>query len=128
MSKPKVLIVDDNAEIRNVLRTTLKNHVDSDVFEAKDGQEAMNLIRLKKPNIVILDIMMPGEIDGLNVCDFIKYSAEFRSIFVVLLTAKDTKEDVFRGMEARANMYLTKPFSPDGLAEIVLNYNKHASS
>lgn len=122
-NKTKILVVDDDAISRELLHIAFDTHTEWEVFEAADAQEAINSVKILKPDIIILDIMMPGDKDGLDVCDFIKSSQEFKSIFVVLLTAKDTKADVYRGMDTRANMYLTKPFNPQGIVEIIQNYN-----
>lgn len=122
-NKTKILIVDDDAISRELLQIAFKTHTEWEVFEACDALEAINSVKTVKPDIIILDIMMPGDKDGLDVCDFVKLSPEFKSTFVVLLTAKDKKTDVYRGMETRANMYLTKPFSPKGIVDIIANYN-----
>ncbi len=116
----KILIVDDNIQIRQLLRITFSTNPNNVLFEASNGQEALDLIRSKSPDIVFLDIMMPGDIDGLDVCEFIKTS-EYKSCFVVLLSAKGQKTDIELGLERGANMYLTKPFSPMALLEIVEN-------
>jgi two-component system phosphate regulon response regulator PhoB len=122
-NKTKILVVDDDAISRELLHIAFNSHTDWEVFEAADAAEAINSVKTVKPEIIILDIMMPGDKDGLDVCDFVKSSPEFKSIFIVFLTAKDKKADVYRGMETRANMYLTKPFSPKGIIEIISNYN-----
>jgi len=116
----KILIVDDNMQIRQLLRITFSTNPNNVLFEALNGQEALDLIRSKSPDIVFLDIMMLGDIDGLDVCEFIKTS-EYKSCFVVLLSAKGQKTDIELGLERGANMYLTKPFSPMALLEIVEN-------
>lgn len=122
-NKIKILVVDDDAISRELLHVAFNTHTEWEVFEAADALEAIDSVKTIKPDIIILDIMMPGDKDGLDVCDFVKLSPEFKSIFVVLLTAKDKKTDVYRGMETRANMYLTKPFSPKGIVDIITNYN-----
>ncbi|MEI7839903.1 MAG: response regulator [Methylococcaceae bacterium] len=114
----RILIVDDNIQMRNLLRITFSTHTDYELFEAKNGLEAMDLIRKFPPDIVFLDIMMPGDIDGLGVCEFIKKS-EYKSCFVVLLSAKGQKMDIELGLEMGADMYLTKPFSPIALLDVV---------
>lgn len=126
--KTKILVVDDDKQSRELLRLAFNAHTEWQVFEASDGDEAIKAVETLKPDIIILDIMMPGDKDGLDVCDFIKLSPEYKSIFVVLLSAKDKKSDVYRGMETRANMYLTKPFSPQGIIDIVANYNLKKSN
>jgi DNA-binding response OmpR family regulator len=124
MNETKILIVDDDEQGRELLHIALNSRTDWQVFEADNGEQAIKQIQSKKPDIVILDIMMPGDIDGLGVCDFIKSSPELKSIFVVMLTAKDKKSDVYRGLDKRANMYLTKPFSLQSIVDIISNYNK----
>jgi CheY-like chemotaxis protein len=124
MNETKILIVDDDEQARELLHIALNSRTDWQVFEAGNGEQAIKQIQSKKPDIVILDIMMPGDIDGLGVCDFIKSSPELKSIFVVMLTAKNKKSDVYRGLDTRANMYLTKPFSPQSIVEIISSYNK----
>ena len=116
----KILIVDDNLQMRNLLRITFSTGTNYELFEAKNGLDAIDLIRNSTPDIVFLDIMMPGDVNGLGVCEFIKKS-EYKSCFVVLLSAKGQKIDIALGLEMGADMYLTKPFSPIALLEIVEN-------
>ncbi len=119
----KILIVDDNVQMRNLLRITFSSNPTYELFQAQSGIEALDLVHSEKPDIVFLDIMMPGEIDGLGVCEHIK-SSEYKSCFVVLLSAKGQKTDIERGLAIGADMYLTKPFSPLALVEIVENLSK----
>ena len=114
----RILIVDDNLQMRNLLRITFSTGTNYELFEAKNGLDAIDLIRNSTPDIVFLDIMMPGDIDGLGVCEFIKKS-EYKSCFVVLLSAKGQKMDIELGLEMGADMYLTKPFSPIALLDVV---------
>ncbi len=119
----KILIVDDNVQMRNLLRITFSSNPTYELFQAQSGIEALDLVHSEKPDIVFLDIMMPGEIDGLGVCEHIK-SSEYKSCFVVLLSAKGQKTDIERGLAIGADMYLTKPFSPLALVGIVENLSK----
>lgn len=115
----KILIVDDNLQMRNLLRITFSANSQYQLFQAQNGTEALALIRQENPHIVFLDVMMPGEIDGLGVCQFIKTTEEYKSCYVVLLSAKGQKDDIQLGLDMGADKYLTKPFSPIALIEIV---------
>jgi len=119
MAKTKILVVDDNAQMRNLLRITFNSYPQYAFFQAQSGQEAIDVIKAEHPDIIFLDVMMPGELDGLNVCEFVKSSDEFKSIFVALLSAKGQKEDIATGLKSGADKYITKPFSPMALLDIV---------
>lgn len=116
--KTKILLVDDNAQMRNLLRITFSSYPEYELLQAQSGREAIDLINSHHPEIVFLDVMMPGELNGLAVCQLVKSSPELQSTFVVLLSAKGQKQDIADGMEAGADKYLTKPFSPLALIEI----------
>jgi len=122
-AKTKILLVDDNAQMRNLLRITFSSYPEYELFQAQSGKEAIDLISVHHPEILFLDVMMPGEIDGLDVCRYVKDSPELKSTFVVLLSAKGQKQDIADGMEAGADKYLTKPFSPLALIEIASQVN-----
>ncbi len=113
----KLLIVDDHIEIRNLLKITF-SYGNYQILEADNGSQALSIILSEKPDVVLLDIMMPGEIDGLEVCDFIK-SSTLHQCKVILLSAKRQKEDFQKGLDVGANVYITKPFSPIALIELV---------
>lgn len=114
-----LLIVDDNPNIRHLLKLTFDSNRYR-VIEAEDGHEALKQVVSENPDIVILDIMMPGGIDGLAVCDFIK-SSSLKESRVILLTAKGQENDYTLGLAAGANEYVVKPFSPLALMELVEN-------
>lgn len=122
-AKTKILLVDDNAQMRNLLRITFSSYPEYELLQAQSGKEAIDLINVHHPEILFLDVMMPGEIDGLDVCRYVKDSPELKSTFVVLLSAKGQKQDIADGMEAGADKYLTKPFSPLALIEIASQVN-----
>lgn len=122
-TKTKILLVDDNAQMRNLLRITFSSYPEYELLQAQSGKEAIDLINIHHPEILFLDVMMPGEMDGLDVCRFVKSSPELQSTFVVLLSAKGQKQDIADGMEAGADKYLTKPFSPLALIEIASQVN-----
>lgn len=106
----KILIVDDQPTIRRLLSITLGR--DYDVVEASDGSSALDAIRIHKPRAVLLDIMMPGEIDGLHVLKIIKADPNLNGTFVAMLTARGQADDFRLGQEIGADAYFIKPFSP----------------
>lgn len=114
----KLLIVDDNAEVRNLLRLTLSLRP-YDIREAVNGAEALEIIYAWRPDIILLDIMMPGEKDGLAVCREIKQHPEFKDTFVTMLTARGQQQDMHEGKDAGADAYLVKPFSPMELSVLI---------
>ncbi len=115
----KILIVDDNLELRHLLKTTFNVITNCEILMARTGSEALNIIRQERPHIVFLDIMMPGDIDGFGVCEFVKSSSAFKDCFVVILTAKTLQSDKEYGLSIGADKYITKPFSPMYLVEMV---------
>ncbi len=121
-TKTKILIVDDNVQMRKLLQMSFRNCVNSEIFEAKDGVEAIKMVQEYQPDIVFLDIMMPNHVDGLDVCRFIKSSPLFQHIFVVFLSAKGQEKDIELGLAAGGDKYLTKPFSPKMLIDIVSEF------
>ncbi|HVN53593.1 MAG TPA: response regulator [Anaerolineaceae bacterium] len=121
---PKVLIVDDEAFIRTLIAQTLEDFEDDgvEILATGDGEEALRLIRSKKPDLVFLDVMLPN-LDGFAVCQQVKENQTTAATYVVLLTAKGQEFDRLRGQQCGADQYLTKPFDPDeivSLAEKIL--------
>jgi two-component system, OmpR family, phosphate regulon response regulator PhoB len=114
----KVLIVDDQPELRKLIRLTLqlKNW---DLFEGETGAQALSMATALRPDLILLDVMMPGMLDGLQACSAIKSDDQLKSIKVVLLTARAQKEDIAQGLRAHADAYLVKPFSPMALLELI---------
>ncbi len=110
----KVLIVDDEAHIRLLLEQTLDALVDEgvDILTADNGGAALQLIRDERPDLVLLDVMMPV-MNGFDVCKTVKNDPELKAIFVMMLTAKGQELDRVTGAEVGADLYLTKPFDPD---------------
>lgn len=114
----KVLIVDDHPDLRRLVRMTLD--LDQyEMHEANSGEHALHLAYQVRPQIMLLDVMMPGGIDGYQVCETIKNDPEMRGTNVILLTARGQKRDLERGREVKADNYLVKPFSPLELIETV---------
>ena len=119
----KILIVEDQADIRKLLRMTLESGA-YEVMEVPTADEAWAVAQRNKPDIVLLDMMMPGTLDGLEVCCRIKTSYDLRHTLVVLLTARDSAEDREAGFNAGAVEYLVKPFSPTRLLQILASLER----
>ncbi len=109
----KLLIADDEDGIRSLVRMTLE--ADSyEILEARDGEEALALAREHRPDLILLDVMMPGA-SGVEVCRALKSDASTSGITIIMLTAQAQEEDREEGVAAGADDYFTKPFSPVGL-------------
>ena len=109
----KLLIADDEPGIRSLVRMTLE--MDScEILEAGNGHEALDVARAEHPDLVFLDVMMPGP-SGIEVCRALKADPETKDITVILLTAKAQDRDREEGLAAGADGYFTKPFSPVAL-------------
>mgnify|MGYP000273177015 CR=1 FL=1 len=106
----KILITDDEPEIRNLLRLYLENE-NYHVIEAEDGQRALDLLRAEQPALCILDIMMP-KMDGLSATMKIR---ESKNIPIIILPAKTEESDKILGLSMGADDYISKPFRPDEL-------------
>ena len=105
-----VLVVDDEASLRNLVRTTLES--DSyRILEASDGNEALEIAILEKPDLIVVDWMMPGR-TGIEVVIEIRKTEDGKDIPIVMLTARGQQVDIQRGTEAGVTVYLVKPFSP----------------
>jgi DNA-binding response OmpR family regulator len=106
-----ILIVDDHADIRRLVRMTLEFE-DYDVFEAATGDEALRFLSERRVDVVLLDVMMPGASNGLDVCRSIRSQAALAGVQVLLLSARGQANDREAGLQAGADAYLVKPFSP----------------
>jgi DNA-binding response OmpR family regulator len=115
---PKILIADDEPHIRMLMEQTLEDLEDEgvDILIAKDGEEALGMIKEHKPNIVFLDVMMP-KMNGFEVCGEVKNNLKISGVYIVLLTAKGQEVDRQKGLEVGADIYMTKPFNPDDVVE-----------
>ena len=107
----KILIVEDQPDIRKLIRMTLEFE-DYEIHEAADGAFGLRMASAIGPDLMLLDVMMPGELDGYQVCARIKKNAALKHTQVVLLTARGQQSDLEEGRKAGANAYLVKPFSP----------------
>ena len=107
--KKKILIVDDEPNIVMTLEYTFKKQ-DFEVFIARDGSEALQILENDIPDFVLLDIMMPN-VDGYQTLKHIRKTDGLKHIKVVFLTAKNKASDIEKGLKLGADKYLTKPFS-----------------
>jgi two-component system, OmpR family, phosphate regulon response regulator PhoB len=114
----KILIVEDQPDIRKLIRMTLEFE-DYEIHEAADGAFGLRMASAVGPDLVLLDVMMPGELDGLQVCQRIKSDPKLAGLKVVLLTARGQARDREAGQLAGADDYLVKPFSPLQLIETI---------
>jgi len=109
--KQIILVVEDQPDIRKLIQMTL-DFGDYEVHEADNGVGALRMLEAVRPAIVLLDVMMPGELDGYQVCKRIKNNPATAHTRVVMLTARGQQADFEAGRQAGADKYLTKPFSP----------------
>lgn len=100
--------------MRKMLRLTLAGRYE--LYEAEDGAMAWEAMRRVRPDAVLLDIMMPGEMDGYQLCEKIRAEPALRHVHVVMVTARGQEADRHKGNEAGADKYVVKPFSPLALA------------
>jgi CheY-like chemotaxis protein len=115
----KILIVDDQPDIRKLIVMTMEAE-GFDLYEAANGEDAWQIAQTLRPRVVLLDVMMPGGLDGYQVCEKIKGDPMLQSeTKVVLLTARGQLTDVARGKAAGCDAYLVKPFSPLELLDTV---------
>jgi len=115
MSKGKILVVDDEIYIVHILDFSLGME-GYEVVTALDGEQALHKVKSDKPDLVVLDIMMP-KLDGYETCKILKTDPETKNIPVILLSAKGRNVDQKMGFQVGADDYITKPFSPRKLVE-----------
>ena len=120
----RILIVEDHADIRRLIRMTLEfeNH---EIHEAANADEGLLAVRGLMPDLLLLDIMMPGDMNGLDLCRLVKSDPSLGMPQVVLLTARGQSQDIEAGMNAGADAYLLKPFSPLKLIETIDSLGTH---
>jgi len=115
MSK-KILIADDEVHIRVLLELTLEDLEDAGVelLSASDGLEAWDIAQAEQPDLIILDLMMPG-LSGYEVCQLVRCDPDLSNTHIIMLTAKGQEADQRRSIEVGADEYITKPFDPNYL-------------
>ncbi len=107
----KILVVDDQLEVRELVGVTLRSD-DYQVIKAKSGEKAVEVARAEKPDLIIMDIMMPGGMDGLEATRIIKNDPDTKNCKIIVLSAKGQEIGKEKGAEAGADDYFVKPFSP----------------
>ena len=110
IKKNKLLVVEDEDDIRELIAFNLEMS-NMTVFKAKNGEEAIEIAENEFPDLILLDVMLPG-IDGFEVCRYLKKNPATRDITIIMLTARAEDSDVVTGLEIGADDYITKPFSP----------------
>jgi len=110
MKKPYILIVDDEEDILELVQYNLKRE-GYQVSSLNSGEEAIRNVKEKKPDLILLDLMLPG-IDGYEICKLLKRDESTQHIPIIMLTAKGEESDIVTGLELGADDYITKPFSP----------------
>jgi two-component system phosphate regulon response regulator PhoB len=110
VSKTQILIVEDEEDIRELVRYNLERE-NFAVTEAGSGEAGLKAAAKKKPDLILLDLMLPGK-DGLQICRELKQSDASRDIPVVMMTARGEESDIVTGLELGAEDYIVKPFSP----------------
>jgi DNA-binding response OmpR family regulator len=113
----KILLVDDHPDIVRLLQMSLRSEGHT-LLSAYDGEEAMAAIRSERPDLVILDVVMPPP-DGYRVLNRIKTDPQLQDIIVVMLTCRSRAEDMALGLDIGADFYLTKPFDPADVLSLV---------
>lgn len=116
--KHVILVVEDQPDIRKLIGMTL-DFGNFEVHEAEDGARGLFMAESLRPSLILLDVMMPGDLDGYQVCARVKADTRLRGTRVVMLTARGQKSDLEAGAKAGADAYLTKPFSPLELIDTV---------
>ncbi len=114
----RILLVEDQLDIRRLIRMALEFE-DHDIREAGTGPEALALLQDWQPDLVLLDVMMPGGLSGLDVCRAMRADPRTAQVPVVMLSARAQAGDREAGLQAGANIYLMKPFSPLELVNTV---------
>ena len=126
MTKPKIMVVEDEVSLRKLESIFLSSRGYL-VCEMCNGEEALDSIETEMPDLVLLDVMMPG-VDGYEVCRQIKANPLTKHIPIVLLTARKGEDDIAKGEEVKADRYLTKPFKTSVVLEVIKSFliNDHS--
>ena len=120
MEKLRVLIVDDQQALRTVVRRVLSDgRIPMEIVEAESGAEALQKVEDGPFDLVILDVIMPGQYNGFDVLRLLREREASKDLPIVMLTAEDKEQDIMQGLEDGATSYLTKPFNSDELWEVV---------
>jgi len=113
----KILLVEDEPEFRLALRMRLEAN-GYDIIEADDGMKGLDAVRRQNPDLIILDVMLPG-MDGFKVARLLKYSAKYKNVPLMMLTVMSQANDRKMGQAVGADAYLTKPYQPQELLDTI---------
>ncbi len=119
---PKILIADDEPGMRILIEQTLEPLEDKGVvlLHAGNGTQALEIIKAEKPDLVLLDVMMP-EMNGFDVCNTVKNVIGIKDVYILMITAKGQEFDKQKGKDVGVNCYITKPFDLDYILEKAAN-------
>jgi two-component system alkaline phosphatase synthesis response regulator PhoP len=122
---PKILIIDDEPTMRELLMETLEKLEDKgvEILVAEDGEEGLEIVRTEKPDLIILDVTMPG-INGFEVCDIVKNKLGMKEVSVLMLTANKYGFNNQNYKDVGADIFMTKPFDPDSIIKEVAKFLK----
>ena len=109
ITNKKILIIEDDKDIRDLISFNLSNNSYKTIL-SEDGEKGIEKAKNEKPDLVLLDLMLPG-IHGLDVCKILKTDSSLNKVSIIMLTALGQEEDIIKGLEAGADDYITKPFS-----------------
>jgi CheY-like chemotaxis protein len=123
----RILIIEDQSDIRRLIRWTLEFE-DYEIHEAANGPDGLTAAKSLQPDLILLDVMMPGGLDGFQVCTQLKADPALAATPVVILTARSQERDRQAGERAGANAFLAKPFSPMQLVETVSSMLKQSTA
>ena len=115
ISKKRILVVDDEPDFVKAIQIILEAN-NYEVTVATDGQQGLNLARSQKPDLIVLDLMLP-KMDGYKVCRFLKFDEKYREIPIIMLTARGQEEDKSLGQQMGADDYIVKSEKPEILLE-----------
>ena len=115
---PRILIADDEPSLRLLVRATLSANKSFELIEASDGNEALSKVQKELPDLILLDVMMPG-LSGFEVCERLKNDPKTKNITIIMLTAKGQQSDRDWAISVGTDYFLTKPFSPIELYNLI---------
>jgi DNA-binding response OmpR family regulator len=120
VSTKTILLVEDEQALADILKIRLEGQGYT-VKSAMDGISALDMVKEEAPDLILLDIMLP-KLHGYKVCQVLKHDQKYKSIPIVILSARSQKADIKMGFECGADAYLTKPFKGDELISTIKNY------
>lgn len=116
MPKKKILLVEDETNIVTLVKMGLEAS-DYELLVVEDGETALEKVHTHRPDLILLDVMLPGQLSGYEVCRRLKDNPRFKDIPIVILSARGQKAEIEKGYEVKADDYIVKPFSFYGLVE-----------